>query len=304
MGTFNQKRVIITGASSGIGAALAKQLAGSGATVFLVARRKNRLEAMARAHRGPIGAMHAVEGDVCAKPASMNSIERLALEVNRLYGPAHLVVANAGFGVTGSLDSLTLADFRRQFETNVFGVLRTAMAFLPQLKETRGTLVLVSSVAGHVAPPGVSPYTMSKFAVRALAESIRAELAPHGVKVVLVSPGFIDTEIHQVDNQGAIHEAAIDGAPRWLMADAATAARAIARGIRWGRAEVVVTWHGKAIVLLTRLAPWFIRLLSRFMASTPSPSTPTAPSQKARPVPRKSARKKTPRDRAPSRRRG
>ena len=123
-------------------------------------------------------------------------------------------MANAGFGVVGPIERLTLDDYRRQFETNVFGVLRTVFATLAELRRSRGRLVIVGSVSGHVALPNASPYAMSKFAVRALAQALDFELRPTGVSVTLVSPGFVDTELHQVDNRGVRHPEVTPERPR------------------------------------------------------------------------------------------
>jgi short-subunit dehydrogenase len=156
-----------------------------------------------------------------------------------------------------------LDDYRRQFETNVFGVLRTVKAALAPLAAARGRLAIVGSVAGHIASPGSSPYAMSKFAVRALAESLGHELAPSGVSVTLVSPGFVESEIRKVDNAGVLHSDERDPAPAWLLVPAARAARAIVRGIARRRREVVVTGHGKIIVVLQRHVPGLMAAIIR-----------------------------------------
>src|SRR5207245_10100007 len=112
--------------------------------------------------------------------------------------------ANAGFGVVGPFALLTLDDYRRQFETNVFGVLRTLKATLADVRRTRGRIAVIGSVSGHIATPGSSPYAMSKFAVRALAEALGHELARSGVSVTLVSPGDVASEFRRCDQQGGI----------------------------------------------------------------------------------------------------
>src|SRR5207247_45407 len=171
-------------------------------------------------------------------------------------GRIDVVVANAGFSVTGLVESLTLEDYRTQFETNVFGVLRTVYATLEDLKTTHGRLVIVGSVSGHVAVPGGSAYSMSKFAIRALAESLGHELHPHGVAVTLVSPGFVESEIRQVDNRGVWHPEPREPLPSALVMPTATAARQAVRAVARRRREAVVTGHGKVAVFLQRHAPW------------------------------------------------
>jgi NAD(P)-dependent dehydrogenase (short-subunit alcohol dehydrogenase family) len=185
-------------------------------------------------------------------------LERAAASARATFGRLDVVVANAGFGVVGPFERLTLDDYRRQFETNVFGVLRTVRATLDDLKASRGRLVVIGSVAGHVATPGSSPYSMSKFAVRALSQALGHELAPAGVSVTLVSPGFVESEIHRVDNTGVFHPEAPEPIPRWLSMPAERAARIIVRAAARRRREIVVTGHGKVAVFLQRHLPWLV----------------------------------------------
>ena len=178
-------------------------------------------------------------------------------------GRVDVVVANAGFGVVGPIERLTLDDYRRQFETNVFGVLRTVFATLAELRRSRGRLVIVGSVSGHVALPNASPYAMSKFAVRALAQALDFELRPTGVSVTLVSPGFVDTELHQVDNRGVRHPEVTPRAPAFVRTSAERAARRIVRAVARRRREVLITWLGHLTVRLQRHLPalyvWGVR---------------------------------------------
>jgi short-subunit dehydrogenase len=158
----------------------------------------------------------------------------------------------------GRLDRLTIADYRRQFETNVFGVLRTIYATLDDLRRTRGRLVIIGSVSGHLAMGGGSPYSMSKFAVRALADALRYELRSDGVVVTLISPGFVASEIHQVDNLGAYHPEIRPSVPGWLRMPADRAAREIVRAVARRKREQIVTGHGKAAVFFQRHTPWLV----------------------------------------------
>ncbi|MBI1847586.1 MAG: SDR family oxidoreductase [Candidatus Rokubacteria bacterium] len=251
MSAFDGQVAFVTGASSGIGAALARALARQGADVALAARRTDRLAGVAadvrRAGRRAVITACDVTRD--------GDVERAVAETLAALGRIDVVVANAGFGVVGPFESLDLDAYRRQFETNVFGVIRTLRAGLDAVKRARGTLVIMGSVSGHVGFPGSSAYCMSKFAVRALAESLRFELAPAGVSVVLISPGFVDSEIHQVDNHGLRHAEARHPAPRWLLMDADRAARQIVRAIVRRRRERVITGHGKLVVFLQRHVP-------------------------------------------------
>ncbi len=256
---FRDHAVLITGASSGIGAALARELAHEGANLVLMARRRERLDALcaALASAGTTAVVHV--GDV-TKRADLDAAVALAVE---RYGRLDMAVANAGFGVVGTLEKLSVEDYRRQFETNVFAVLETVKACLPELWKTRGRIVLLGSVAGYISAPNASPYAMSKFAIRALALALRAELEPSGVAVTLISPGFVASEIRQVDNRGVHHAFSKDPLPSWLVMPAEVAARKIVAAAYRRRREAILTAHGKVLVWLQRFAPWVLRLAMR-----------------------------------------
>lgn len=244
--------VLITGASSGLGEALARAFVRERARVVLAARRLDRLTALAAELGGPPRA-RAVRTDVAVD----GDLEGAAAVARQAFGRIDVVVANAGYGVVGPLERLTIADYRRQFETNVFGVLRTIYATLADLKASRGRLAIIGSVSGHLATPGGSAYAMSKFAVRALAEALGHELAPAGVSVTLVSPGFVESEIRRVDNRGVLRENTGDPVKRLRM-PADRAARMIVRAVARRRREVIITGHGKAAVFFQRHAPGLV----------------------------------------------
>ncbi len=194
-------------------------------------------------------------------------LQNAVAETVRQWGKLDVAIANAGFGVVGPLKKLSLEDYRRQFETNVFGVLRTIYAALPEIEKNRGNIAIVGSVSGWASSPGASPYTMSKFAVRALANSITPELRLSGVKVTLISPGFVASEIRRVDNQGKLQEGAKDSIPSWLVMPTEKAARQMLRAIARGKREAIITGHGKAFVFLERFMPWVTRAVGRKMAA-------------------------------------
>lgn len=249
--------VLITGASSGIGAAVALEFARKGADLALVARRKDRLTEVAAEIQKIGRRVCVIPGDVTRDGEMENAIATVVSELGRV----DIVIANAGFGVAGSFEELKLEDYRRQFETNVFGLLRTAYAALPELKKTQGTLVLLGSVAGEIALPGASPYSMSKFAVHALAEALTAELKPQGISVCLIAPGFVASEFRQIDNRGSHHVGAKDPIPSWLVVPTEVAAREIVRAIQNRRKKTYITFHGKVAAWAKRWTPWAISLL-------------------------------------------
>src|SRR5438105_4032276 len=275
---FRDKVVLITGASSGIGEELALQLSRAGAKLALAARRTELLEALvqkivadapardAAAHSNEAGKPLAVGCDVTRD----GDLERAVAESVRQWGRLDVAIANAGFGVVGPLKKLSLDDYRRQLETNVFGVLRTIYAALPEIEKTHGNIAIMGSISGWGAAPGTSPYAMSKFALRALANCITPELRQSGVKVTLISPGFVASNIRRVDNLGKLHPRAKDPVPAWLVMSTEKAVRQMLRAIARGQREAIITGHGKLVVGLERFAPWIIRAIGRRMTRAKS----------------------------------
>lgn len=261
---FQGKAVLITGASSGIGEELAWQLGQAGAQLTLAARRRELLEKLAKriADAGKLAPL-VVQCDVTQDGSLQKAVE----DSVRHWGKLDVAIANAGFGVVGPLKRLSVEDYRRQFETNVFGVLRTIYAAFAEIEKSKGNIAIVGSVSGWAATPGASPYNMSKFAVRALANAITPELWLAGVKVTLISPGFVASDIRRVDNQGQFHEGAKDSIPAWLVMPTDKAVRQILRAIAKGKREAIITGHGKALVFLERFMPWVIRAFSRKIAA-------------------------------------
>jgi short-subunit dehydrogenase len=262
--------VLITGASSGIGAGLAREFVRREMRVAMLARRIEQLEALAAELRAAGGKASAHRADVTVD----GDIARVVSELAAIGVRPSIVIANAGFGVVGNAQKLTLDDYRRQFETNVFGVLRTFKETVGSLRAARGRFVIMGSVAGYLSGAGSSPYTMSKFAVRALAESLHGELRAAGVSCTLISPGFVDSDIRRVDNRGGLHPTVADPVPAWLRMNTAQAARIMARGILRGRREVIVTFHAKTIVFVARHFPRITRwlLLRTSRGTRPEPS--------------------------------
>ncbi|MFH1176665.1 MAG: SDR family NAD(P)-dependent oxidoreductase [Acidobacteriota bacterium] len=239
---------VVTGASSGIGRAVCRELVRRGARVAMLARRTERLAEL----ENELGeAALAVPADVTRD----EDIERAVTQVRARFSRIDIVLANAGFGVGRPVERLGVEDFRRQFETNVFGVLRTLYSTIEDLRKSRGVFAITGSVSGHLAAPGSVAYAMSKFAVRALAEGLRAELAPSGIAVVLLSPGFVVSEIGKVDRHGRYRPDFKDGVPAWLRMPTDEAAAKIVTAIARRRREVVITAHGKVAVFLARHFP-------------------------------------------------
>lgn len=257
---FAGKTALVTGASAGIGRALALEFAREGADVAVAARRLELLEPLAREIEGLGRKALVVRCDVTRE----DEVRAAVASTVARFGALDVVVANAGFGVVGPVEQLTTDDFRRQFDTNVFGVLHTVKASMAELERSRGRLALVGSVSGHVTVPATAAYSMSKYAVRSLAEALFHELRPRGVAVTLISPGFVESEFRQVDNKGVHHPGQGEPYPRWLVMSVQTAARKIARAIADRRREIILTGHGKLAVFLQRHFPWVLSLFFRW----------------------------------------
>ncbi len=170
--------VLITGASSGIGRETAKYLVHQGFRVFAGARKKD-------------------EGNLMLDVTDPVSVSAAAAYIASEVGDRGLagLVNNAGVAVPGPLEFLPIADFERQFEVNVTGQLRVIQAMLPMLRQGRGRIVNISSIAGRSAMPVMGAYSASKFALEAMSDSLRLELRPWGIRVALIEPGPIQSEI-------------------------------------------------------------------------------------------------------------
>ena len=175
--------VLVTGASSGIGAATAQLLRDRGFEVFGTSRRPEQLGADAPDIRW-------VAMDICDEDSVRRGVAQVLGTVPRL----DALVCNAGFGIFGSVEEVSIAAAKAQFETNFFGTLRTLRATIPHLRAARrGRIAIVGSLAGRAPIPFQAHYSASKAAVAALTLGLRNELHPLGVKVVLIEPGDIDT---------------------------------------------------------------------------------------------------------------
>jgi NAD(P)-dependent dehydrogenase (short-subunit alcohol dehydrogenase family) len=180
---LNNHTVLITGASRGIGRATALRLANSGWNV--VAGVRDAVAGKALAAEAP--RITPIELDVTVPAQVATLADRLPPRLDAL-------VNNAGIGIGGPVEGVSLDRLRRQFDVNVFGQVAVTQAVLPRLRESRGRVVFVSSVNGRVAIPMSGFYNASKFAIEALGDNLRVELRPWGIKVILIEPGCIDTD--------------------------------------------------------------------------------------------------------------
>jgi NAD(P)-dependent dehydrogenase (short-subunit alcohol dehydrogenase family) len=184
------RTVLITGATDGLGRAAALLLAGRGYHVFAAGRSREKraeLEAAARDKKLPL---EAIELDVCDDKSVQSAVGHVLAKA----GAIDVLINNAGVGYMGSLEDLQIDDWRRQFETNVFGVVRVTQAVLPSMRERkRGRILMMSSVAGLVTVPAQGAYSASKHALEGLTNALRLEMFPFGIDVILIEPGYIAT---------------------------------------------------------------------------------------------------------------
>ena len=199
------RTVLITGASSGIGKATTLYLAERGYRVIGTSRSLARLEELRREALERNLPFTAVELDINSDDTVEQAIPQLTTE----HGPIDVLVNNAGYGLWGPIESLSMAEVKALFETNFFAVLRLIKAVVPDMVRRRtGTIINVSSVLGRLATPFTGAYAASKFALEGMSEAMRVELWPFGVRVAVVEPGMIRTAFHdnQVIGQRALSE--------------------------------------------------------------------------------------------------
>jgi NAD(P)-dependent dehydrogenase (short-subunit alcohol dehydrogenase family) len=263
------KVTLITGASSGIGAALAAEFVRRGHAVALLARRTERIAALADSLTQSGGRVLAIPCDVTVD----GDVERAVRHTVERFGRLDCAIANAGIGHTGKFEDMGLQDYRRVFETNVFGALRTAQASFAPLKSARGSFAAVGSVSGYFAMAGMGAYSASKYALRGFVETLAHEWRHHGIAVTHIAPGFVSSDLRVTGNDGQVRDGGKDPVPPWLVMPAAKAARQIADAIQKRRREVIITGHGKAVVFVARHAQ---AVLSR--ALDPVPAPPSSPS--------------------------
>jgi short-subunit dehydrogenase len=197
-GELNGQVVIVTGASAGIGAATARRLARAGAHVVMVARRRERLDALKSEIEAAGGHASVVAADITAEADRARIIET-AMAVN---GRIAALVNNAGYGQRGPIELVPVEAIRRNFELNLFSTIALTQLVIPFMRrQGGGRIVNVSSVAGRVARPLSSVYDATKHALEAVSDGLRGELRPFNIRVVVVEPGFIMTEFVEVANK-------------------------------------------------------------------------------------------------------
>jgi short-subunit dehydrogenase len=253
---LQDKRAIVTGASGGIGRAIALELARAGVDQVLIARRPDRLTAVVDEIKQLGRRAEAVVGDVTDR-----AVRRQALEVAReKFGGLDVLVNNAGVSAHGRFADADPDRLRPIMETNFFAPVELIRESLPLMKAGREPIVVnIGSVLGQRGCPHKSEYCASKFALRGFSEALRAELAPVGIDVLVVTAGPTDTEFfkHLLEEHGELPWG--EGTP----VSPERVARATIRAMKRGKHEIVPSWRGWFLTITNRMFP---RLVDRAMA--------------------------------------
>jgi len=260
------KAVLITGCSSGIGRATALRLAGSGWTVYATARRPESI-----AELGDAGC-HTLALDVTDEDSMRAAVDA----VEQAEGAVGVLINNAGYSQSGAIETVPMDAVRRQFETNVFGLVRLTQLVLPRMRAQRwGKIVNVGSMGGRLTFPGGGHYHATKHALEAISDALRFELHGFGIDVILLEPGLITTEFGEAANAsmadvggaqedpyahfnatvGALTAGAYDGPMRRLGAGPERVAKVIERAITRRRppARITITPSAKLSIATRRL---------------------------------------------------
>jgi short-subunit dehydrogenase len=250
--------VWITGASSGIGKAMAFEWVRLGYKVVLSARRKELLEEIAIEIKNSGGEALVVPVDIMEE----KSIESAVKSIIDNWGRLDVAVANAGFGVFGSIDTLTAKDWERQLKGNVTGLALTVKYALPHLKQNQGRIGLVGSIAAYLPNPNVGAYGASKAAVYSIGQTLQVELLGSGVSCTTIHPGFVVSEIARIDNEGEWHPERPDPRPSNLMWPTDRAAKVMVKAIIKRKRNYIFTTHGRVFVWLQRWFPGIMRTIA------------------------------------------
>ncbi len=242
------KHVLITGASSGIGQALAKEAMKHGAKVGLIARRQELLKSLVEQAKTKGSVAEYARADVADRASVTNAIHELEAKL----GPVDVLIANAGVGSTNPPDNLKLDEAEFLLKVNLFGVLYSIGAVLPgMLQRNGGQIAAISSLASYKGMPGAAAYSASKAAVNAYMESLRIQLRKTGVLFTTVCPGFIKTPMTE-PNQGMI-----------FVLEADEAARRIVHALQAKRKIYNFPWATTRLVKISRWLPdWLVGSLT------------------------------------------
>jgi short-subunit dehydrogenase len=249
------KVVVVTGASSGIGEATARQFAKEGAKVVLAARRVDRLQSLAQeiAAMGTGAETLVVQADL----SKLEDIQSLINQTLERFGRIDVLVNNAGFGRLDWLEKLDpVKDIQAQFDVNVLGVIQTTRQALPvMIKQRSGHIINMCSMAGLVATPTYTIYAACKHAVHGFSEALRREVKPWGIDVSMIYPGGVTTEFGQ---HAGINRKTKATTPRSLLLTAEDVGRAVVQLVRSPRAMWILPWAWSFTVWMNRNLNWLV----------------------------------------------
>ena len=244
----------------GIGEAIAKVFADHGASVVLLSRDATRAEA-ARTRIGHSERTSALACDVRQR----EQIDQVVAFATSRFGRIDVWVNNAGHGILDSVAQVDLALCRDTFDTNFFGALAAMQAVIPVMRQqASGTIINISSVAGHIPLPFHSIYSATKFALNAMGKAARVELKTAGIHVMTVCPGYVRTSFGANSLRGNDQKQIRPASIRGITAD--RVARAVFEGYRKKKREVVVPWTMHPVVKLYQLFPWLVESFMTGMA--------------------------------------
>ena len=255
------KRILLTGASSGIGSVLAHVLAKEGANLVLLARRKALLQEIAGQLRQQFGEQKTilVDGDITDSDVRHRAVQSAVEQL----GGLDILINNAGVGATALVEDSTSETLRRIFEVNFFALFELTQLALPHLKKGATPMVVnLSSIVGLRGVPHYGVYGAAKFAVTGLSETMRAEFSRHGIDVLLVCPGTTQTEFFDVLYQST-------SAPTFPMHRPVTSeyvAIRIVRAMKQGKRKIIPYFPAALLDTLNRFCPWFVdKIMAKYV---------------------------------------
>jgi len=253
MAKIKDLRVLITGASSGIGKAIAFEFAGKGAKLAIASRRSGILRKAADEFKDAFPEIQAplvVPCDVTDR----EDVRQLVKGCVDHFGGIDILINNAGTGVYGNSEMTTLEDFRSVMEVNFFGAVHCILEVLPLMQKTgKGQIVNISSVASIHGVPYLGAYSASKAALVALSQSLRAELAKSGISIMIIYPGYTQTGFFEKEKKvGGGHR------PPGPYASPRKVAKSIVRAVGKEKRDLVLSFEGKVLALSRSLLPWLV----------------------------------------------
>jgi short-subunit dehydrogenase len=260
MGIFSENSTIITGASMGIGRALALQLAGKGAWLTLAARNEAKLDETAALCRERGGRAEVVRTDVAVR----QQCEHLIQKCVSAYGRIDTLINNAGITLIAPFEEVTdISLYEKVMQVNFLGAVYCTYYALPHLKETRGRLAAINSLAGLTGVPSRSAYSASKFALNGFFDTLRIEQQDNGVSVTMIYPGFTNTEIRRVGFRGDGQRLTHDPIKKSKTMTPEECARRIIVAVERRKRQVIMTSRAKVGKWLKIIAPETIDRLAK-----------------------------------------